>query len=117
MKNIVLFLSFTLAAITAANAQVPEKKTKAETQNPTFACSMHPEQTSQSPGTCPKCGMELVKITEKEYIHSTKGSQARMEKHTKYVCSEDGSTSDKPGTCPKCGKERTKTDTEEMHDH
>ena len=25
-----------------------------------FTCSMHPEITSDKPGTCPKCGMELV---------------------------------------------------------
>lgn len=26
-----------------------------------YACPMHPEVTSSAPGTCPKCGMTLVK--------------------------------------------------------
>jgi hypothetical protein len=26
-----------------------------------YACPMHPEVTSDEPGTCPKCGMTLVK--------------------------------------------------------
>ena len=26
-----------------------------------YACPMHPEVTSDQPGTCPKCGMTLVK--------------------------------------------------------
>jgi len=25
-----------------------------------YACPMHPEVTSDRPGTCPKCGMALV---------------------------------------------------------
>ena len=28
---------------------------------PIYACSMHPTQTSKSPGSCPKCGMALVR--------------------------------------------------------
>ncbi len=27
----------------------------------TYTCSMHPEVTSDKPGKCPKCGMELIK--------------------------------------------------------
>ena len=26
----------------------------------TYTCSMHPEVTSDKPGKCPKCGMDLV---------------------------------------------------------
>ena len=29
-----------------------------------YACPMHPEVTSNSPGTCPKCGMTLVERRE-----------------------------------------------------
>lgn len=27
-----------------------------------YSCPMHPEIISDKPGTCPKCGMELVKV-------------------------------------------------------
>lgn len=26
-----------------------------------YTCTMHPEVQSNQPGTCPKCGMELIK--------------------------------------------------------
>jgi hypothetical protein len=38
----------------------------AEEQKPAavYACPMHPEVTSNAPGTCPKCGMTLVERRE-----------------------------------------------------
>ncbi len=111
MKKLLVFLSFSLAAITSINAQVPEKKASAETLKQTYACPMHPDQTSESPGNCPKCGMELVKITEKKFLNPPKGSQARMEMTTKYLCKDDGTVSDQAGKCSKCGKELTKVET------
>ncbi len=36
----------------------PEEGTPAE--EATYVCPMHPEVTSDAPGTCPKCGMKLV---------------------------------------------------------
>ena len=30
-----------------------------------YQCPMHPEVISKDPGTCPKCGMALVKVTKK----------------------------------------------------
>jgi hypothetical protein len=33
-----------------------------------YACSMHPEVTSSTPGPCPKCGMALVR-TAQEHAH------------------------------------------------
>jgi hypothetical protein len=29
-----------------------------------YVCPMHPEITSRTPGTCPKCGMKLVERRE-----------------------------------------------------
>ncbi len=38
-----------------------EKGGGGEPAHAMYACPMHPEVTSETPGTCPKCGMELVK--------------------------------------------------------
>ena len=34
--------------------------TSPSTMATAYTCSMHPEVTSDKPGKCPKCGMELV---------------------------------------------------------
>jgi len=31
-----------------------------------YTCPMHPEVRQQSPGTCPKCGMNLERVTDEE---------------------------------------------------
>ncbi|MNY64183.1 hypothetical protein D3C86_2012550 [compost metagenome] len=82
--------------------------TKTDVQETTYTCSMHPNEMSSDPGKCAKCGMEMIKTTEKKYKHAVKGSQAGVEIETKYVCKMDSTTSDKPGKCPKCGMEMIK---------
>lgn len=55
-----------------------------------YTCPM-PEDSvfSDRPGTCPKCGMELIKVEKKAL---------------KYTCPMHPEViSDKPSTCPKCG--------------
>jgi FtsP/CotA-like multicopper oxidase with cupredoxin domain len=52
-----------------------------------YVCPMHPEVTSTEPGTCPKCGMNLVPAQAASYI---------CPMHPEV-------TSTEPGTCPKCG--------------
>ena len=34
-------------------------------EKPVYTCPMHPEVKSDTPGTCPKCGMTLVKKERK----------------------------------------------------
>jgi len=66
-----------------------------------YTCTMHPEVRMESPGKCPKCGMELVKTTVKAGTNVKKG-----EGLTSYTCPKHPEiTSDVPGKCPKCGME------------
>ncbi|PSR53417.1 hypothetical protein AHMF7605_07680 [Adhaeribacter arboris] len=34
-----------------------------------YSCSMHPEVTSNEPGKCSKCGMNLEKVAAKDHEH------------------------------------------------
>jgi FtsP/CotA-like multicopper oxidase with cupredoxin domain len=64
-----------------------------------YACPMHPEVTSSEPGTCPKCGMQLLPVrSEKPTV-------------TSYACPMHPEvTSSEPGTCPKCGMKLVPSD-------
>jgi TusA-related sulfurtransferase len=55
-----------------------------------YSCPMHPEVTSNTPGKCSKCGMDLTKPAS---------DQVKM-----YSCPmHPEEKSDKPGKCSKCG--------------
>ena len=55
-----------------------------------YACPMHPEVTSNVPGKCSKCGMDL-----------TKSAKESMKMYSCPMHPEE--KSDKPGKCSKCG--------------
>ena len=91
-----------------------KKETKAQPQQVTYTCPMHPEIHATKPGNCPKCGMKLVK--EKPKAPATpvkKKDEMQMTKDTTkpvtYTCvmhPEIHAT--KPGNCPKCGMKLVK---------
>jgi FtsP/CotA-like multicopper oxidase with cupredoxin domain len=69
-------------------------------QTSSYACPMHPEVTDSKPGTCPKCGMQLVPVQEET-----------TEPSSSYVCPMHPEVTDsKPGTCPKCGMQLVPSD-------
>jgi len=45
------------------HSQAPAKKIR---QQKTYSCPMHPEVTAKSKGKCPKCGMDLRPVDQKE---------------------------------------------------
>src|SRR3990167_7663431 len=50
------------------------QKAKITNHKPTanlYTCPMDPEITSKEPGTCPKCGMDLVPVIHEEHDHGT----------------------------------------------
>ncbi len=69
------------------------KKIKVEEGNGTFYCPMHceGEKIYNQPGSCPKCGMDLVE-------------QPKLIVDTKYTCPMHPEVEkDEPGSCPICG--------------
>jgi Cu(I)/Ag(I) efflux system membrane fusion protein len=90
--------------------QYLSKWTTAEAPKEVYACPMKCEgsKTYDKPGSCPVCGMDLVKVAN----HQTHGDTAtvimgQMKKAGKqYYCTmkcEGEKTYDKPGSCPVCG--------------
>jgi len=71
-----------------------------------YTCPM-PEDSvfSDKPGSCPKCGMDLVKMELEATAHNHAETAV-------YTCPmpEDSVFSDKPGTCPKCGMDLEKVE-------
>jgi len=89
-----------------------------------YVCPMHPEVVEDEPGSCPKCGMDLVAREAGEqtpegghdhehhhdHDHSNEHSNERQQEHahenaaTEYTCPMHPEiVRDEPGSCPKCG--------------
>jgi FtsP/CotA-like multicopper oxidase with cupredoxin domain len=80
-------------------ASMPLLYGDAATPATSYACPMHPEVTSSEPGTCPKCGMQLLPVRSEEPTV------------TSYVCPMHPEvTSSEPSTCPKCGMKLVPSD-------
>jgi len=78
MKFNLLIVCLTAITFTLAACHSQEKKSANTEQNSatakiTYTCPMHPEVTSDKPGKCPKCGMDLV---EKKVDNNTKSDTA-----------------------------------------
>ena len=101
-----------VAAITILSVSVfaqdtaKHKMSKHQTDKMKYSCPMHPEVTSDKPGKCSKCGMDLV-LSKKDHM--------KMGSTKMYSCPmHPGITSDKPGKCAKCGMELVKSGKEKM---
>ncbi len=53
-------------ANTTADPHAGHGSARSASQQTIYTCPMHPEVTSATPGTCPKCGMTLVTATAKK---------------------------------------------------
>jgi Cu(I)/Ag(I) efflux system membrane fusion protein len=98
----------------ACNNNDPHANHKQEVAKDMYTCPMPQDSVfSDKPGTCPKCGMDLVKMQQ----------PAAQQDHTAtYTCPmpQDSVFSDKPGICPKCGMELIKMQqpaAQQDHDH
>ncbi len=59
MKNHIIF-SMTIIAFATLMASCSPNTIPQQGKKMTWTCPMHPEVISDKPGTCPKCGMDLV---------------------------------------------------------
>ena len=107
MKSLKMLMmaAFTVLSVSSFAQDTAKHKMKMPAQQSgkmkMYACPMHPEVTSDKPGKCSKCGMDLVK-SKKEKI--------KMDAMKMYSCPmHPDVTSDKPGKCPKCGMELSET--------
>ena len=61
MKKTITFMLMILALGVQFNiSSCKSSKSSAEKKAITYVCPMHPDVTSDKPGKCPKCGMDLV---------------------------------------------------------
>ena len=109
MKSLKMLM---MAAITILSVSVfaqdtaKHKMSKHQTDKMKYSCPMHPEVTSDKPGKCSKCGMDLV-LSKKDHM--------KMGSMKIYSCPmHPGVTSDKPGKCAKCGMELVKSGKEKI---
>ena len=63
MKRSIILLVMAGIMTIGLNLSSCSNSTEADT---VYQCEMHPEVTSDKPGKCPKCGMDLEKVKKSE---------------------------------------------------
>ncbi len=100
INNILLCLAGALLFYSCNNNKSSPGEHSSATVKEMYTCPM-PEDSvfSDKPGTCPKCGMELVKTGQDGHEHDK----------IEYTCPMHPEISrDKPGSCPICGMDLVK---------
>jgi len=79
---------------------------------PQYHCPMHPTYTSDRPGECPICGMDLVKREADAAAGAATVSDATTPDAPYYCPMHPTYTSDHPGECPICGMDLVRREPE-----
>ncbi|MDQ2792785.1 MAG: efflux RND transporter periplasmic adaptor subunit [Bacteroidota bacterium] len=101
-------LLFTLIAGACQKAK-PTAETGAAgaTKGGYYTCSMHPQIHEDSPGSCPICHMDLIKVQPAPVATPAAGKAALT---AVYTCPMHSQVREaKPGSCPICGMDLVKT--------
>jgi predicted RNA-binding Zn-ribbon protein involved in translation (DUF1610 family) len=95
MKNL-FFLAVLLTTVSFTSfAQIKAGKKDTVQHALFYTCPMHPNVKSDKPGSCPKCGMDLI-LSKKEEL--------KKEVTKTYTCPIHADVvSTHPGKCSKCG--------------
>jgi PBP1b-binding outer membrane lipoprotein LpoB len=88
MKTRKIFLSIILVSVFITTgcmnqaAKNESSNSQTTTEKVVYTCPMHPEVQSDKPGSCPKCGMDLVKReVSADTIHNMIGDSMAPMKH------------------------------------
>lgn len=131
-----MMVSLTIFSLAVFAQDTTQQKSKMKTEQTNYSCPMHPEVTSDKPGKCSKCGMDLTQSKNKQIkmytcpMHpnvtsdnpgkcSKCGMDLKEVQAIAYACPmkcEGDKTYDKSGKCPKCGM-NLKEKTEQKNDH
>ncbi len=91
-----------------------------------YVCPMHPEVIQDEPGSCPKCGMNLMpREVQANAAHNHTEHKAEENAHSdkqnasvEYTCPMHPEVvQNKPGSCPECGMNLEPREVESKHDH
>ncbi len=111
---------FAYGQLTATAGEHNHAEHQHATEQKTYACPMHPEETShEAGGRCPKCNMFLVEVDSKTSEHEHQHGDTAGEQKT-YACPmHPEETSHEAGSrCPKCNMFLVDVEEEEEHgDH
>jgi putative DNA topoisomerase len=99
-KIIVIVFALFAASTTFAQKDKMQKPDSTASVKLEYSCPMHPEVTSDKPGKCTKCGMELT-LSKKEHMKTAVTGKYSCPMHADVV-------SNKAGKCPKCGMDLKK---------
>ncbi|RTL55682.1 MAG: hypothetical protein EKK39_02455 [Sphingobacteriales bacterium] len=98
-KMILMMLALTVFIFVVVPVIGQNKSVADTTQRSTviYTCTMHPEIQSKQPGTCPKCGMELVKKYEASEKKHKKHKMKMMCPMMKGMSNESNMSPDRSG--------------------
>ncbi len=86
-----------------------------------YVCPMHPEVIQDEPGSCPKCGMDLMpREVQANTVHSHTEHNMASDEHSEmlYTCPMHPEVvQSEPGSCPECGMNLEPREVEAKHDH
>lgn len=95
MKKIIILAAVFLVSFTVVRAQEKAGKKDTATHVTLYTCPMHPGVSTDAPGKCPLCGMNL-NLSKKELLKTQVAKAYTCPIHADIV-------SDKSGKCSKCG--------------